>query len=1073
MALNESLLRYQKSGIAPKEVLNRLQDLLSVLRARLKDGDFNSRLADYCFFPLSGVFRDRQRLPVKASELALQCLQILLQTGWSHIEDANVAVQLLILLTFLADTGPQGMQKKARSTEALREAAFHCLKDLFNAVSKSAQCQIHVLATANVPALGHAVTVMLDGLRAGRSVGLQQPAVDALQAFINGLSTPDVLQSFFPGIVSTFVHVLTLGASSRPSYTVLQKSLQLMRVAITIVLSDNRLGETLPESKGTQNVREEENDKWHKETKAQLKLALTTVSRLREHDRTEVRIALGQLCHSVLADCQRSLSECGAIAFETLVTISEHDDENFDMARDLETLVVTQPIVAEVARSVMYDWLVALPRVLTSNDVDSKTVLLSKISSNHRLLVNSEVDLDLINDLLATNLIDGLTSQLFPAKTSSALEQADTTVSIVEYETPHTHGLIELLSDAHGDITMLHKVETLIHHLASTQAGLLMAQVFINNARAGRGPSQTINFWLAVSILRSRRDDVRVLDDFVHDSHEDADDRSLREEAYHFSLSILNSTEDYEEADPRLRALALQAVTLQAQQVKSDFRPELVDALYPVLHLMGSSQWLLRKSALSSLDRIASATGYGDTQALLVQNVDYLVNAISLKLNAFDISPEAPQVLLMMIKLCGPKLLPYLEDLVDTTFEALEHFHGYPRLVELLFSVLNGVVEEGSKAHQFSIKGPEQTSRLKQAKIPCSMTNTIAQIKDNRQIFEQKARSRNDAAESVLPKQTPRRPWKQLRTFHEELSATQATPGESDETEALSESPLPKAALTKTYTMLQRIATLTQHHLPSSSASIRSLLLTLLTKAIPYLSHHEDTFLPLVHTLWPILVPRLADSEAFVVAGVLDVMACFCEGAGDFMCGRIEGIWTDIKKIWKQTEETMRPPARHVQFKGGRASSGKTSMNGSGLRASRTGDLVLRSSRDDHRSDALMLAGSNPSSKTATAVTPYKGRYIPTTALTISNALTRFLIAVCSYVRMSEVIFTETLNDVLHVALVEEGRSDVREALERLNPDAVWLVMERAKWKQQPTAREAWQLRRPGDDEGVTFASIS
>lgn len=1071
MALNDSLLRYQKSSVAPKEVLGRLQDLLNVLRARSNDAEFTSRLADYCFFPLSGVFRDRQKFPVKAVELALQCLQILLRTEWSKIEDANVAVQLLILLTFLADTEPKDAKQEVRSSEALREAALLCMKILFDAVSKSSQCQGDVLAAKNMPPLGHAVIVMLDGLKAGRDVGLQEPAIDALQGFVAGLATPDVLQSFFPGVVSALVHVLTLGASSRPSYTVLQKSLQLMRVAIKVVLSDSRLRESSSDAGGRLKAPTEQNAKWHESARAQLKVALSTVSRLREHERIEVRTALGQLCHSILSDCQNSLSDCGSIAFETLVTLSKHDDD-FGMAKELEILVATQPVIAEVARSVLYDWLVSLPRVLTLNDIDSKTALLTKISAAHRLLVDTEVDLDLINDLLATNLIDGLTSQPFSRSGSLELEQADSFTSVVALENPRTYDLVELLTDTHGDITMLQKVQTLVQHVASTQAGLPMAQVFMNSARTGQGHIQVINFWLAVSVLRSRKDERLELDSFVTDAVGDADEASLREDAYDFSLAVLNSADHSEDIDSRLIALALEAVTLQAQQMKLDFRPELVDALYPVLHLMGSSQRLLRRTALSSLDRMASATGYENTQALLVQNVDYLVNAISLKLNAFDISPEAPQVLLMMIKLCGPKLLPYLEDLVDSTFEALEHFHGYANLVELLFSVLNGIVEEGSRAPQFSIEAPARKSHLKPARTPCSMTDTITNFKERRLKFEQEEHPIDATNHSALPEGTPHRPWKELRTFNEELSATQAPAPDSDETDTPSEPQPPEATLTKTYTMLQRIANLTQYHLSSSSASIRALLLSLLTKAIPYLSHHDDTFLPLVHTLWPILVPRLADPEAFVVAGVLDVMACFCEGAGDFMSSRIEGVWPEIRRIWKQTHDSMRPPPKQAQRKGRKALIGNTGASGRGLRTTRTEDLVLRPVKGDQQSDSLTFSGSTPPSEADAAVSPYKGRYIPTTALTISNALTRFLIAVCSYVRIPETIFTEILNDMLHMALVDEERSDVRQALERLNADAVWLVMERARWKKEPAVREAWQVRKPADIEVFSFAAV-
>ena len=101
------------------------------------------------------------------------------------------------------------------------------------------------------------------------------------------------------------------------------------------------------------------------------------------------------------------------------------------------------------------------------------------------------------------------------------------------------------------------------------------------------------------------------------------------------------------ELDWRLQALALETIALQASQQKEAFRGELIDALYPVLHYMGASVEALRDHAVTCLNIIARDCGYRNSGELIVSNVDYLVNAVALRLNSFDISPQAPQVLLM------------------------------------------------------------------------------------------------------------------------------------------------------------------------------------------------------------------------------------------------------------------------------------------------------------------------------------------------------------------------------------------------------------------------------------------
>ena len=112
---------------------------------------------------------------------------------------------------------------------------------------------------------------------------------------------------------------------------------------------------------------------------------------------------------------------------------------------------------------------------------------------------------------------------------------------------------------------------------------------------------------------------------------------------------------------------------------------------------------MLRKHAMTGLNLLAQACEYPSTGDMLIGNVDYLINSVALKLNSFDISAQVPQVVLMMLRLCGARIVPYLDDLLGSIFSAVDNFHGYPRLVELLFRVLKGVVDESRKQPELMI----------------------------------------------------------------------------------------------------------------------------------------------------------------------------------------------------------------------------------------------------------------------------------------------------------------------------------------------------------------------------------
>ena len=354
------------------------------------------------------------------------------------------------------------------------------------------------------------------------------------------------------------------------------------------------------------------------------------------------------------------------------------------------------------------------------------------------------------------------------------------------------------------------------------------------------------------------------------------------EELYSFSLSAL-TTPSEEQPDSRLQALALRGLALRAQTAGQDFRYELVDALYPVLHTLATSDDELQRDSITTLNILASACGYASVEDLIIENVDYLTNAVALKLNAFDVSPQAPQVLLMMVRLSGPSLLPYLEDTVDSIFAALEDYHGYPLLVELLFRVLGVMAGEGVKAPQLAIVAPGADVNEvvgSERWVPTSVDSLASLL---RQRAEEEADVQKFDRENLEPH--PQRPWK-LPKETAGSDDDDSVPEDEDIDPQLDETDPPPPA-PKTYNLLFKITELTQHFLPSASPSLRTSLLSLIKTTIPAISRHENSFLPLINTLWPEIVSRLDDDEPCVVASAMEIIGGLCEYAGDLMRKRL------------------------------------------------------------------------------------------------------------------------------------------------------------------------------------------
>jgi hypothetical protein len=141
-------------------------------------------------------------------EVCLRCLYILISQGWTNKMDSNLSGQLLIFLTLTCDTSgktvPSGL-----ATDDLRAVGYQCMQALFQSLGASPGGKASLVGTANVPSLGHAVSVVLEGVVSGQSFEVQLAAAEALKALVTCIDDLEVLSSFLPGIVSSWTKALT------------------------------------------------------------------------------------------------------------------------------------------------------------------------------------------------------------------------------------------------------------------------------------------------------------------------------------------------------------------------------------------------------------------------------------------------------------------------------------------------------------------------------------------------------------------------------------------------------------------------------------------------------------------------------------------------------------------------------------------------------------------------------------------------------------------------------------------------------------------------------------------------
>lgn len=392
--------------------LTNLRSTLQLITA--KSAALDAKLVEYAFVPISQVLRLSRQVPVRALELCLECISILLHIGWGGGLEPALSGQLLILFTFLAKPG-SAENGIAATSEELQTLALRCMAELLTETSRTAKGKEATTATSNIPALGDAVLVMLDTITDAKANSTRLQATVALKATVDAISDNDALASFLPRMVSSLTKTLTPNSSNRPNFRVVEQGLDILSSLLLRLLSDQAT-KNLPGTTNDETASESKvfrSTSWLLATASQIKVALANVFRLRDHDKAEVRWKLMQICLRIVQDCRASLPDCTAIAIETAISLAGRGDNQDAIESELKMLLSADLALADVLRESLHGWVVSLPRLMQSRDDNVRRQIIHQISVTLRLF---DGDATLIDERLADGLRDGISTVLGNSK---------------------------------------------------------------------------------------------------------------------------------------------------------------------------------------------------------------------------------------------------------------------------------------------------------------------------------------------------------------------------------------------------------------------------------------------------------------------------------------------------------------------------------------------------------------------------------------------------------------------------------------------------------------------------------
>lgn len=821
-----------------------------------------------------------------------------------------------------------------------------------------------------LPSLAHTVTILLDCAVLGEdNIELQLNSLEALLTLTSVIMKDgDILAPMTPAIVSKMTKILAQRDSKR-HYTVLVKAVDLFGSTLGKTFNDASLSLFQKTDEIPLDVKAFRTRSWLTASKAQVKLSLNTVAPLRSHSKHEVLAALLRFSLDLLTSSSYALDNCVSMFIDSVVAIASFENSVTPKLTEtayfqLGLILAQNESVRDVLKERVYDWIESLPRLLTASDESQGVLVLSCIITSMKVMSSflsaQCTDIEYFQNLLLRTLQEALVLKPSVRLLPGVLPQSSelTKMAMSTALTPVSKD-VNLFTDLGFDLMnksleiKLREALSFTGALATTSTGFESLMLQLQDPRSLS--TKTLVTWMAVNtfegIVKSGSDEFNnwlLVDDtdVSQLSRPQKDDLALEmysfcsdvfTEANSSSLSRGSLKKESERYSDAILCFSLQGMESVARYMGQDFKSELMDVLYPLVDFLGSPNVAVRQSAQKTIITVAQSCQYSSLRELLVDNSDYVIDTLSSKLNTLDFSPQGPLNLKTLIKLTGIKIIPYLDDVIESLFVILDNYHGYSMITNGVFQALESVVDETSKGYnQLLLENTSKDPLVIEARFvhTTKFEDLVKSLTVKPQIpdfYDAKGVNQDDdfvahdgkpfkadaSAKDAEMADSDDEDDQDLTDFNEgDIDLTTSMDNDAEQDLKEWSSPVPKSS----YDLIQKITGYTDRYLTHESANLRKLLLDLTSKSLPVLASNQEQFLPLVNSIWPVLVTMLSlddnvnnsnhsnnqqninnnnnNNELFIVEAVLQVIGELCRYARDFMTTRITEVWHQKIKLF-------------------------------------------------------------------------------------------------------------------------------------------------------------------------------
>jgi len=895
------------------------------------------QLADYIFTPIGSLLK-QESLSNIASQYVLSIISNLLKSAWNKkgMFSEELAKQLFPIITYLINESQDESTLQERSNEFKYVTATVLQSFMKSIETQSYHKEFFSTQNRTMQPMAHSVTILLNILQhTSQTPDAQLACIDTLSILYNGIiQDGETLSYILPGNVSAISKLLVLPGRN-VNYKVVCQTIKLLESLLQRVYDDIELHthvnviEDITDLIGDQGeIKEFKNDdvviennfnlesrhrntSWLKGTSSQVNIALQSfIPRLLKRNNSIINESLIQFVSNILANCSTSLVVCKEILISVLLELET--DPNSQLSQNIS--LVKNQINDELQHLHTHIQFDASKKIKTLD-------FALKIVSGYSIDANSMI-------YTIGTIIDSLDSQNEPSKLyaskneSTIIEQSNNIIISDNFDlskpsksevrvfhklTNETEKSIKLLLEHIGkELTMNNNisqiVETLTSNFDPNESSLM---------------KRTITLWVIDCLLIGARMD-ETFDQGEIDLYillDDADTYEASEDAAsacYAALEFSNNLADEITIASEGRVInkeqeisfctILSTIKTVSSVLKYGFEQELIEYLYIVIENLASSSPQIRYFAQECSIAIANELYEGNVKTLISENMDYLVDTISIKLNS-GLTDRMSTMLMVIYKIVGYKAIEAFSDVLETIFKLIDFYHGYSELCLQFFQLFKVVVIEMKHAYLDTdtlLLGNDHVVPVTFA--PWGITN-FQQILN---VLDRESDESNLINGNTDLKFGEDEPKNFQAYFDQKLNEIKADSDDDDDEDDDREtdhpegnddeekwtSPIPK----ESYRILLQIFAYGDRLLKHNSKPLKIQVLEVSSLVVPLLFTQYNSMLPQIAQTWDSVVECTFDKDYAIVNSACNCIKEMIHYSGDFLTKRFIDLWKQLQK---------------------------------------------------------------------------------------------------------------------------------------------------------------------------------